>query len=677
MARTKKLKNADADTNQGYKPPVGSGMNPAPSKVAPAIKDTADNASDLKWWLKTGDDQNQCITSTLFNIRLFQVSRFNQMSLSSRLYGNRGLNAMFANGKTGAMRLVKSPSLPPDRLQDNVTSSCVDTIHSKMTKNKPSPMFLTSGGTYKEQRKARKLTYFGEAVFYEGKVHQKMAEGFRFALILGDAFMYVYKDPDTCRVAFENVPAPEILVDEIEASHGNPRQMHRSRNVDRGMLRELPAFKGKEDIQKILDDADLIQGDSGTTPLQVSDTIELRESWHLPSGPKAKDGLRVLSVSSGVLCEEPYEHDYFPFARFSWSKPLLGYYGTAAAQQIQGQQVEVNKLLWLESVSIHMMGSFKIAVPLGSNIVPEHLNNMIGSQIKYAGDKAPTYLTPQAFHEQVPAMIQQVKASAFEQLGVSMLSAQSKKPEGLDSGTAIREYNYIETDRFYSKGSDYEQFAMDIMDLAIKVTKDIFDEEGEYVVKRFSSEMKYLTEVDWGDLDIDIEDYCIQCFPVASLPDEPSGRQSKVQEYVQAGWMTPQRGRRLLAFPDTEADDMLANAQEEYFFKIFSAMVDGTSKDAGADFVPPDPLDDIAKGKEMCQQEYDLAKCGDLDEDRLDLLRTWMEQVDALQQAAMPPPMPGGPGAGGVPQGQAMPPPTSQLMPQGGGGAPPAGPPAQ
>src|SRR5690242_13905746 len=155
-----------AETNQEYKGPPGTFTNPLPSPLKHKEKEKRDaaQAADLKWWNKEGEDQAQAIQNTLFNIRLFQVARYNQMSLSSRLYGNRGLNQMFSTGKAGTMRMVKAPQLPPDRLTNNIISSCVDTIHSKMTKNKPMPMFLTSGGTYKEQRKARKLTRFGEAV---------------------------------------------------------------------------------------------------------------------------------------------------------------------------------------------------------------------------------------------------------------------------------------------------------------------------------------------------------------------------------------------------------------------------------------------------------------------------------------------------------------------------------
>src|SRR5262245_40828664 len=116
----------DAESDQGYKAPPGTFTNPLPSPLRHKDKEKRDAqvAADLKWWYKEGDDQAQAITDTLFNIRLFQVSRFNQMALSSRLYGNRGLNQMFSTGKAGTMRMVKLPTLPPDRLTNNIISSC-------------------------------------------------------------------------------------------------------------------------------------------------------------------------------------------------------------------------------------------------------------------------------------------------------------------------------------------------------------------------------------------------------------------------------------------------------------------------------------------------------------------------------------------------------------------------
>lgn len=638
----------------------GSASKPLKSKIESQDASKGKDL-DLKWWLKSGEDMVQSIANTLQAIRLFQVGRLNQMNLSVRLYGNRGLHQLFSAARGNAMKIVRSQFTAPDRLTDNVISACVDTVHSTMTKNKPSPFFLTSGGNYHTQRKARKLTKCSEAMFYEAKAYEKGSDCFRDGLILGDGIMHVYKDPYTKRVSLERVPVFELYVDEVEAAEGYPRQMHRVKNVDRDIL--IGTFPKKKEM---LVASDKISTDfSGSSPQQVSDTIELRESWHLPSYPGAKDGLHVLTCAKGELWREKWKEDWFPFVKLPWSRPVYGYWGTSAAQQIQGQQIQVNKLLWLESTSIHMLGTFKLAYPIGSQIVPENLNNGIGIQIQYAGPTPPTYLTPQAFHEQIPLMLQTVKQSAFEQLGVSMLAAQSKKPDGLDSGTAIREYNYIQTDRFYSKGLEYETFYCELAKMMLRTARQIRDEEGTYKFQHFGSDQSYLGELDLDDCDIDDALLSIRCFPVSSLPQEPSAREATVQEYVQAGWLTPQRGRRLMSFPDLEADDNLADASEELFIKQFEMMMEGKSGDAQADFIPPDPLSNLDQGMELCMQEYNFAQLHDAPDERVALLRTWMQQVDAIKQAAMPPPMPGAAGPGGVPQGQAAPPPQSNLMPQG------------
>ena len=42
----------------------------------------------------------------------------------------------------------------------------IDTIVSKVTKNKPKPTFLTDGGDWDLQQKAKKLTKYCEGIFY-------------------------------------------------------------------------------------------------------------------------------------------------------------------------------------------------------------------------------------------------------------------------------------------------------------------------------------------------------------------------------------------------------------------------------------------------------------------------------------------------------------------------------
>ena len=106
---------------------------------------------------------------------------------------------------------------------------------------------------------------------------------------------------------------------------------------------------------------------------------QLFESYHLQSGPDANDGLHTINIAEGNLFEEPWEKDYFPYARFSWCKRLYGYWGQGLVEQVQAIQLEVNKLLWVIQRSMHLAGSFKVFIENGpALILPETKRSLTG-----------------------------------------------------------------------------------------------------------------------------------------------------------------------------------------------------------------------------------------------------------------------------------------------------------
>jgi hypothetical protein len=153
----------------------------------------------------------------------------------------------------------------------------------------------------------------------------------------------------------------------------------------------------------------------------------------------------------------------------------------------------------------------------------------------------------------------------------------------------------------------------------------------------------------------------LQMFPISQLPRDPAGRTQTIQEWVEAGWLTPRQGRKLMDFPDLQAANTLADAQEELVLEVLDRIVDD------GDYTPPEPTDDLALCKETVLHYIQLYRRLDLEPEKLDLLRTYSQQVDALMAKAMAPPpgMPMQPGApAAVPQGQPPAAPTSPLMAQ-------------
>jgi len=383
----------------------------------------------------------------------------------------------------------------------------------------------------------------------------------------------------------------------------------------------------------------------------VADQITVVESWHLPSGPDANDGLHCIVIDSDTLFEEKWTKEYFPFAKLSWCKRQYGWWGQALAEQIQNIQLELNKLLWVVQRSMHLAGTFKIWMKNGSKIVKEHLSNDIGAII--ASDEMPQYLLPPIVQPEVYAHIMTLKAAAYEQAGISQLSASSRKPDGLNSGKALREFNDIESDRFMTVGQAYERFYLQLAKLTVDVAKDIYEREGKYEVKVPGK--KFIETIDWSDIDLEEDQYTMKIFPVSSLPQDPAGRLQTITEYIQAGFISPRMGRRLLDFPDLEQIENLQNSTEDYLHEILEKIID-----EGV-YTPPEPFDDLSLAKELALEYYSQGKCSALEEEKLEMLRTFMDQVDLLIQKSMPPQQPmGGPG---LPQANPEAMPQSQLIP--------------
>ena len=583
---------------------------------------------NARWWTLDGQEAADSISSTLGRMRDNQTLRHTQWIISARLYGNLAPTSLA--GVSFSKLATSQPALR-DRVSYNLIQSIVDSVTSKIGKSRPRPYFLTSGGDYRQQRKAKGLNAFVDGLFYENATHALGSSVFRDAAVWGDGFIHVFAKNG--RVRHERVLPSELFVDDVEATYGTPRQLHRVKMIDRQVLAE--AFPDYADVIRSANAARTEDTSRGN----VADVLLVRESWHLPSSPDADDGRHVISIDGQLLTEiEPWPHDFFPFARMQWSPRLFGYWGQGLAEQLMNIQLEVNKLLWVIQRSFHLAGSFKVFIENGSKIVKEHLNNDIGSIVNYTGT-APSYVVPPTVPLEIFSHLNLLIAKAYEQAGISQLSAGSMKPAGLNSGRALREMVDIESDRFSTVGRAYERLFLDVAKLSIATVKQLA-EAGDYEVATPSR--AGLARVKWSEVELDSDEYVMQCFPVSSLPNDPAGRLQTVQEYAQAGFLSARQARRLLDFPDLDQVESLANAAEQYLVESLDRMID-TGR-----FVAPEPYDDLAMARELALEYYARGKSTGLEEDRLELLRRFLAQIDALES---PPPEIASPAAPGAPAG--------------------------
>lgn len=584
----------------------------------------------------------QSIQATVNTLQERQDGRIRQLVISARLYGNSSL--MGVSGVRGDMPMSAPASR--ERLTDNVIQSVVDTSTARVGENKPRPYFLTDGGTYKLQRRAKLLNKFLEGVFYETKSYRMGSDAQRDAEVFGDGLIHVMKRSG--RLHHERVLSAEVWIDEAEAVYGKPRQAHYVRAVDRDELAEW-AKDGQDgaELKRTLIAiyrADPAPIESRGYPSVQADMVTVRESWHLRSGPDAKDGRHCISIDDHLI--DPlteWEHDFFPFARWRWCPRPLGYWSQGLAEQLQNKQIEVNRLLWIMQRSMELAGTFKIFLEEGSKIVSEHINNQIGAIVKYRGTK-PDWFVPQVVPVEYYQQYERLVASMYERANVPIQAATGMKPAGLDSGEAQRVYRDVTNEGMKTKEGLNEDAFLELARIDLAMAREIAQESGGHYEVRAPSG-RALTTVKLSAKELDPSAFEMQCFPTSSLPKDPAGRLATIQEYIQAGFMTPRQGRHELDFPDLEAYESLANAAEDLITKVLDDICDE------GEYQPPEPTDDLAMAKEMVVEYINRGRAQDLDEENMDLLRTYSTQVDALLQASMPPQpaMPPGMPPGAVP----------------------------
>lgn len=615
------------------------------------------NAAAMSQWWKLGKSEDMCgaLLGTAAFLKESQNYRYRQAALYARLYGNMSLYNFIGSNIS---KMDQTHGLPTDRPTFNLVQSATDTLVSRISQSRPAPVFLTDNGDYKERNLAKKLNNFILGEFYQTKTYEKSAIILRDALVEGTGCLKVYAGTDN-KVCVERVLLTELLIDPNEGIYGDPRQLYQLKLVDRAVLKDsFPGYKTQIEAA-----AKAYPDNSADASKTVSDLVMVVEGWHLPSGPDASDGRHTIACSSGIIFDEKWNKDKFPFVFLHYSPRLLGFWSQGLAEQLMGTQMEINSLLFTISKAIKLVGVPRIFVEDGSKVVSAHLNNEVGTIIKYRGTK-PSYEVAQCVPQELYAQLQRLIDYGYQQCGVSAMQASSQKPAGLNSGEAIRSYDDISTDRMAALSKRYDNLFVDLAYAVIDCAKDIAEETGSY--QTVYPNKNGVKEIDLPKVTLLNDPFVIQCFNMSSLPRDPAGRMAKITEMIQAGMITIKEGRRLLDYPDLDQMEKLANASEERIFQILDCIIEE------GDYQGPDPFMDLQLANDLVVQYYNLYAGAKLEEDRCQMLRDFFSQIQALKAAAVPPPQPGEAPGNPPPQAQPMPLPQSPLVPNGNPGAPAA-----
>ena len=497
------------------------------------------------------------------------------------------------------------------RVTLNVVKSCIDTVSSKIAKSKPRPMFLTEDGSFQVATKAKNLTKYMDGWFDSTQTYQKGRSVFVDGCAFGTGALKIYAENG--QVKSEKVFINEIIVDEAEGIYGEPRQMHQKKAV----FREVLAESFPEHREKIFSATSSLREDYREE--FYADMVYVIESWHLPSGAGAEDGRHTISIDNCTLFDEQYDKDYFPFSFFRWSNSLLGFYGTGLAEELVGIQLEINKILRNIQIAQSLMAVPQIWLEGNSQVVPSHVNNEIGGIKRYVGTP-PIFQVPQAMSPEIYNHLENLFRKAFQITGTSESSATSKKPAGVTAGIALQTLSDLETERFMVTAQRFEEFYLDVARKVIDMTRDVYAEDKSIKVKAPGG--AFMESIAWKDVDLEEDKYILRCYPTNLLPTQPAGRLQKIQELLQAGFFDKEDAIALLDYPDLKAVTERITAPRDDVLKLIGLML---SKGV---YFSPEPYMNLELAKRLTQSEYLKAKVQNAPDDRLDLLRRFMDDCD-------------------------------------------------
>lgn len=572
----------------------------------------------MQWYEKDNGDRQNLLQNT------FESIKEDSKSLSE---ANRDALSLYSGLNIADDNSVDFHSRAFDRLQTvstyNASRQITDTLISKIGKNRPRARIIPSKAKFSVKDEAKKLEQFVLGLFQSNGVFNiSKDEVLPNSLIYGTGIWKIFPYQGNCRV--ESVSPNNVYIDEREGRNKKPRQLFQTSYISKDLLlEEYPKFKDA------IDRATNSHSNNRTTSGNNYDEVEVVEAWHLSSGPDAKDGLYCIFIKEQLLYEAEYKYDFFPHVFFRWANIPNYFWGQGVIEMLMPLQLKLNEI----SDSIDQALEFCVPWVLSeknNEVNLDHIGNENMLILQYAAGTQPPVVVPQ---NPVPQQLFQERDATyrkcFELIGVSELSANARKPSGLNSGVALQEFNDIESERFMAQLQSWETAHMEIAKRLIECGKSISEDKNYKDLRVSVYGEKYFESINWKDVELKEDLYQVSIQPASIFPTTPAGKIQKVTDLLQAGLVEQAEARELLLdTPDLERFMELDNAHRDIIKKIVDKMsVDGV-------YVPPQPFDNLEYAHKYAINVYHAIRIEDAPEENLEVIRNYISACQAMMQQA-------------------------------------------
>lgn len=402
----------------------------------------------------------------------------------------------------------------------NIIMSIIDTLTSKIATMKARPFFNTVDGTYADRQYVIQVQKYFDTYFDREYVSSKIVSAFKNACIFDTGYLFV-EDGHIL-----NLLPWQVYIDRAEQTYGKLTQIYYERT-------DYPVSMLPDNVKKKIVNKSITYCSYGIY-------IDLNEQK------------RYFIVNNRVIYDETIDLMRIPLVTLQYSKDIYGNNSASIVDILYTIQSQIDMIAEKISAAAELTPANTVFVPEGSSIKAGQLNNGVGNILTYklspnmTGSPV-TIATPTFIDGQYSALLEEYINKAYELIGVSQLSATSKKPAGLDSGIALSTMENIESDRFQVQCDSVIHTYVELAKMCIEVNKGLILPEDK---TRFEGTWEDVREAAWK--------FNIQYSAADLISKDPATKLQTIQQYIQMGAISQSQAIQLLEIPDLEAGYSLA-----------------------------------------------------------------------------------------------------------------------
>lgn len=399
----------------------------------------------------------------------------------------------------------------------NVIKSVIDSIVSKLANQKVRPFFTPVNGTYKTRRIVKQCQQFFDSYYEFQKIQSKITKAFEESCIFSVGYLFV--NPLTYEV--EVPPSWNVATLNTESVYGEPTKL----------LIKYPNYP-----TTLLD------------KLGINDAAINSEYVTLEMYCDITEKVFEVYINNSMVKSISYEAERLPIVKIFYNIPILGNYTPSIVEELDGIQTQIDLISAKISAAAQLTPANTTYVLEGSNLSPGDINNRIGNVY---GVKCPPGMTTLPVMNVTPSPIDPYWQSlmeyyiqkAYEVIGISQLSAMSKKPNGLDSGAALQTMEDVESDRFETQVMQYVNAFIELAKTVIAVIPDTAD---------ILPNTKQSKSFKWSDVKKQSDLFKVQYSAQSALSKDPQEKLKQVLQLREQGFLSNYEVPLYLDLPDLQ-----------------------------------------------------------------------------------------------------------------------------